>query len=302
MTAFALVLALLLLPVFASSQESATFLKIGVGARALGMGGAYTAVADDVSAVAWNPAGLSAIASREFGFMHAETLGSTRYQFLGYAQPTRVGTLAAGLRRLGQGAIEGRDSMGRPNGSFVAHDTSIDLAYGLRLSERFRMGTGIRYVTSRIAEASANGYGIDLGGLYRAGRWGPGDVQLGIAVQNIGPGMKFLDQGFPMPLAWTTGLGYKVAGGLIFGLDYRYRPYAKASEINLGTEYALVGGFMFRAGYASAAALPGGTGIAGIQGLAAGFGLVGYGYSLDYSITPFGELGRVHRFSFAARF
>src|SRR4051794_22299869 len=59
--------ALLLLPFLAAAQESASFLKIGVGARALGMGGAFTAIADDVTAMSWNPGGLGGLKQRELG-------------------------------------------------------------------------------------------------------------------------------------------------------------------------------------------------------------------------------------------
>ena len=56
-------------PVSAATNTGANFLKIGVGARAIGMGSAYTAVANDATAIYWNSAGLSRLSKRELSFM-----------------------------------------------------------------------------------------------------------------------------------------------------------------------------------------------------------------------------------------
>jgi len=73
---------------------AAQFLKIGVGARAVAMGGAFSAVADNIDAIYWNPAGLSRLEKREFTASHAEMFESTRLDFLAYAHPTSQGTFA----------------------------------------------------------------------------------------------------------------------------------------------------------------------------------------------------------------
>ncbi|MEK7859003.1 MAG: hypothetical protein AAB320_07655 [Elusimicrobiota bacterium] len=69
----------------------------------------------------------------------------------------------------------------------------------------------------------------------------------------------------------------------------------------MGTEYAILSSFVLRGGYASGGATSGA--VAGrLSGMAAGFGLKMHGYSLDYSMSPFGKLGSVQRFSLGARF
>lgn len=156
------------------AQESAAFLKVGVGARPLGMGGAYTAIADDVNALSWNPAGLATLKSREAGFMHSELGAQTRYDFLGFAQPLHVGTVGLAGRYLSQGALDGRDENGRPSGGFSASDQAFDFAYGSRVSPRLGVGGAVRYVRSSIADASAATYAADFGGIYSARRIGPG--------------------------------------------------------------------------------------------------------------------------------
>ena len=289
----------LALPTALAAQESASFLKIGVGARALGMGGAFTAIADDAAAIAWNPAGLAGLRQREIGFMHAEMVENTHFDYFGLAQPARGGTFGVGVRHLSQGTIQGRDSSGRPTDGYSASDTAVDLSYGFKSSERLRLGGGVKIIHSTIAEASAQSLALDLGSVYECSYFGPGVPRLGLAVQNIGPGMKFLDERSPLPLTVASGVGYRLPSGLTVAVDYRHRPYSRASELNLGTEYAVLGSFAVRAGYAS---MVGGAGSSALKGFAGGFGLTARGYSLDYSITPFGELGNAHRLSIGARF
>ncbi len=113
MRALQLAVMLVLASQAAWAAETASFLNIGVGARALGMGGAYTALADDANALYWNAAGLSRLEKREFTASHAEMYESTRLDYLAYAHPTSQGTFAAALTYLTQGTIDGRDSLGR---------------------------------------------------------------------------------------------------------------------------------------------------------------------------------------------
>lgn len=292
----------LALPAAAAAQESAAFLKIGVGARAVGMGGAFTAVADDVNAIAWNPAGLAAVESRGLGLTHTQHIAGTRFNFLGLVQPTRWGTFAAAGRHLSQGSMDGRDAQGRPTGSFRAADGAVELAYGLRIFPGALLGCGVKYISSKIAEASARSYAVDLGTLYELAPLGPGVPRLGLAVLNIGPGMRFLEERTPLPLTLAVGLGYRLPVGLTLALDYRHRANGDASEVSVGTEYLVLPVFAVRAGYGSGKGLSGGTGVSRLTGLAGGFGLRIHGYHLDYSITPFGELGNVQRFSVQAKF
>jgi hypothetical protein len=86
----------LLLPIIIANPAGATrlageFMALGAGARALGMGGAFGAVADDASAVYWNPAGIAGIEKRQALAMHAEQFGNlVNYNFGSYVQPTRL--------------------------------------------------------------------------------------------------------------------------------------------------------------------------------------------------------------------
>ncbi|HPT47104.1 MAG TPA: UPF0164 family protein, partial [Candidatus Rifleibacterium sp.] len=64
-----------------SAGQAGAYLKMGVGARALGMGSAFTAVADDSTASFWNPAGLARLEKSEGSFMHADLTMDREYNF-----------------------------------------------------------------------------------------------------------------------------------------------------------------------------------------------------------------------------
>lgn len=296
----------LLLPCAASAQESAAFLKIGVGARAAAMGGAYTAAADDVDAIAWNPAGLAGVQKRELGATHMELLAGTRYEFLGYAHPTSLGAFAAALSYLSHASIPGRDVNGAPTGRFDAWDGSVGAAYAVGLAglPGASFGAGVKYVRSELAEARAQSVAVDLGVRYEAPELvGPGSLIAAAAVQNLGRGMRFLSERSRLPLTAAFGLGYRLPAGLLITIDYKHRPEALSSELSAGTEFSFIPQLALRAGYDSHIARRGGVGDSSpVRGFAAGFGIRVLDYSLDYALTPFGELGRVQRFSLGARF
>src|SRR6185295_6018406 len=144
-------------------DEGASFLKIGVGARAVGIGAAQTALADDAAAIYWNPAGLAHLGKPEAAMHHAELFADTRYDYLAIARSTRFGTIGAGLGYLSQGTIEGRDENRQPTGSFTASDSVFGLALARPFSSSICAGLGLKAVQSRIAGESATTAAIDAG-------------------------------------------------------------------------------------------------------------------------------------------
>lgn len=295
---------ILLLAALGWSEETASFLKVGIGARALGMGGAHTAVADDVNAVGWNPAGLAGLTQRQLGVTHAELIGGARYENIGFAQPSRHGTFGASGSHLSYGSLEGRDGQGRATGGFTAADSAVALSYA-RSAAGLQLGGSLKLIQSRIAAASGEAVAVDLGARRQLAAFGPGVPMLGLAVQNAGSGMRLGDQTAQLPLTLAAGAGYRLPFGLLIAADFKHRPHSREkNELSVGTEYALLAGFAVRGGYVTNRSAE--TGAAGttspLAGVAAGFGVRLYGYNLDYSMTPMGELGSVQRFSLTARF
>ena len=108
---FVLAAAFMLTPthmLLAAVKSGAAFLKIGTGARATALGGAYTALADDADAIYYNPGALGGIRRPELSATHAEHLLGAKFDFIGFVQPTANGSFGLGVTRLSAGKIEGR--------------------------------------------------------------------------------------------------------------------------------------------------------------------------------------------------
>lgn len=305
------VLALLLVPsqyLMAALNSGAAFLKIGTGARPAALGGAYTALADDVNALYYNPAGLSRLTRRELGATHTQWLLGTRFDFIGYAQPTRRGAFGLGVTRLATGGQEGRGADRSATGSFDASDTAYTVGYSRRFGSRLlasgntSLGANLKLLQSRIAGYSAQSVAVDLGAQHQL-RGRP--MTLGLSVLNIGKGMRFIDQTDPLPLTLAVGAAYRFAGALQVALDVRHEVHDNRTGVSVGTEYALLPSLSLRMGYASQAAgsKSGAGGITeALGGLGAGIGINTKSYRVGYTFTPFGELGNVQRISLGTRF
>ena len=288
---------LLVSPALAERPTGASFLRIGTGARPAALGGAYTALAVDINALYYNPAGLAALTRREFGATHAEWLLNTRFDFVGFAQPTTYGTLGLGVTRLSSGRFDSRDANGRQSGGFTASDTAYAVSFA-----RGAMGGSLKLLRSDIAGYTAQAVAVDLGARKALSSY---PLTFGAAVLNLGQGMRFLDQVDPLPLTLALGTSYRVAGTLAITLDARREIHAGRFDFGVGSEYALLPALSLRAGYASrfdgtTTTTAGGI-LGGLGGLGAGFGLTMKSYRADYTFTPFGALGNVQRLSLGAR-
>ncbi|OGR84815.1 MAG: hypothetical protein A2901_06350 [Elusimicrobia bacterium RIFCSPLOWO2_01_FULL_54_10] len=282
--------------------SGASFLKIGVGARALGLSSAYTAVADDVTALYWNPAGLASLHKRELSAMHAELFAQSRYNFLGYAHPTRVGTFAFGAAYLNQGTLEGRGEDRRATSDFSASDLALTFAGSRRLTPEWSLGASVKVIRSGIAGESAGGLAFDLGADWKLPG---GKLRAGTAIQNAGPKMKFLEQGYHLPLTFALGASFEAAKGLLFSADARQRVYEGDFSLAAGAEFSPVSMLTLRAGYLAAAAktTQAGSGrIADFAGLGMGLGFKLGSVAVDYAFSPAGELGQTQRLSLGVRF
>ena len=295
----------LLMPVssFAEAVSGAAFLKIGTGARPAAMGGAYTAMADDVDALYYNPGGLAQLNRRELGATHTEWLLGSKFDFLGYAHPTKLGTFALGVTRLSTGKQEARDANRQSSGEFGASDSAYTLSFSRGLGYGGTgVGANLKFLQSTIGSYSAQTQAVDLGARQQ---FSGSPLALGISLLNIGPGMKFLNQRDPLPLTLSLGAAYRLGGVLHLALDIRREINDKRTEVGIGTEYALLPSLSLRVGYASQSARTvgnGGGALASFSGLGAGLGINMRRFRADYTFTPFGQLGNVQRVSLGARF
>jgi hypothetical protein len=284
----------------------AGFLKISAGARAVGMGSAFTAVADDASALYWNPAGISDIPNRQVLAMHSPWLLDMNYEFASYVQPTRFGGMGVGLSYLSQGTFEGRNDDRRPTGDFSASD----LAAVLGIASPWKLGglgINLKFIQQRIESEQATGLALDLGSYIQ-----PLDAPftLGLVLQNAGPGMKFFDEAYSLPLTLSAGAAYDLGGFMTVSADVRRRLYTGNTSVSIGTEFWLFNTVALRSGYLGRVGAFTNSGLRSnadsrlerLTGLGAGMGIRLHRYQVDYAIEPYGELGSTHRISLTANF
>ena len=176
-------------------KYGAEFLAGGVGARALGMGGAYVGLADDVTAGYWNPAGLDALAYPQGAYMHAERFsGIVSCDYGAVAWPgTNRATLGVSFFRSGVDdiantleAINPDTGLPLPNAEnnvtyFSAVDYAFFVSYARRLSDNLRLGVTGKVIRRSIGDfANAWGYSADIAAQYQIGRFA-----LGLNIQDV---------------------------------------------------------------------------------------------------------------------
>jgi len=212
---------------FAVSSAAVLFLLISPGARAAGMGEAFVAMADDGTAVFWNPAGLAFQTGREVTFMHANWLpalvSDMYYDFIAYKQYVEAlgGTIGGNITFLDLGENVYTDEEGSILGNFNSNDMAVSLSYGTQLNENLGLGVGVRFIRSMLAPdwvkvggepGGGTGYAFaaDLGVLYRFSFFPA--LAFGANLSNMGPKITYHDaaQADPLPTNLKIGFAYKV--------------------------------------------------------------------------------------------
>ncbi len=223
---------------FAQSEAAVLFLLISPGARAAGMGEAFAAVADDATAVFWNPAGLAFQQGRQISLMHSNWLpqfGSDLYfDFLAYRQSVEgLGTIGGNITflNLGEQTITGEGGP-EPLGTFNSFEFALTLSYGTLLADNLGLGVNLRYIRSNLSSVGAgaekgngkaNGYAVDLGVLYKPYR----RLAVGANLSNMGPKITYIDaaQADPLPTNLKLGFAFRL-------VDQKYNRLTLAADVN----------------------------------------------------------------------
>lgn len=271
-----------------AGTDAGQFLKIGVGARACGMGEAFCAVADDVYTIYYNPAGLIQLTQKQMSFMHNEWLKDLHYEFLAYAKPVESGVFGVSLTCLSMGDLKGRDENGNLTGDFGAKDLALQVAYGLMANTDLSIGAGLKFIREKIESEQASALAIDIGFLY----YDPSleNFNLAFVIQNIGTNLRFINKRENLPIIYKAGISYKMLDEkLILAADLN-KPADNNCQINLGTEYLITPDLALRCGYTSKNDLDNGF------SFGTGFKFNTF-QQFDYAYIPYGNLGDSHRFS-----
>jgi len=271
------------------------FLKIDVGARPLGMGGAFVAVADDANTIWWNPAGVAIVKRKEITLMHNEMGEDIRYQFLAYNQPAGKlrGGLGGSICYLSVSDIQGYSPGGTKTKKLSTYDLAISLCYGLRILPSVSGGINFKFINEKLADEKASTCAFDLGGLWKPPLSG---LQFGFSIQNLGKGLKFIEERSSLPINYKLGGAYEFrffGAQSILALDLNI-PIDYGCFVNGGVECKIYNLIALRAGYKSNDDLS--------TGLRLGIGIGGKNLVIDYSWLPRGDFEDSHRISATLRF
>ena len=271
--------------IYAVGETGAQFLKIGVGAKSCAMGEAFAGLADDPSAIYWNPAGLTQMNSIEILGMQNFWLLDMSYQYFAFVLPSRYGSFGTAFSYSSSGDIPKYENF-QKIGEYTAYDASITIAYSNKIANTISFGLGLKYIQQKIEEEDATGFAVDFGLLHEL-EFIKG-MKLGFSIQNLGPGIKFIEQEDPLPLNIKGGIGYQI-GSLTLASDINI-PRDNDIRYNFGGEFLIKNALALRAGYNTA------------NSYSAGFGLKVRIVSVDYSYVPYEEIDDTHRISVRVKF
>lgn len=258
------------------------FLKIGMGARAAGMGGAFSAIADDASGNYWNPAGLCGIEKQGLLFMHTQWLADIASEYLSFAKPINDDTSMGASFIFLHAEDMARNRQAQETGKFNNYDACFSLSYA---SKRGSIAWGLtpKIIRRQLKDETAASVGLDIGSKYINN-----NLSLGATIQNLGTKIKLGEQASPSPLTLNLGVGYKMTtedDSLIISGDIN-TPIDSNPSLRLGAEYNYANWAMARVGASLGQTK---------QGLSFGFGILSHDYQFDYAFTSFDDLGLTHR-------
>lgn len=258
---------------------SLTTLKISTSVRAIGMGDAYVATADDIGSIFWNPAGLIHVTGNSAAFTQINMPAEVQFNTAAFAKNMgRSGVFGVHLLAMNTGDMAVR-TISHPNGTgenFIAYDVIGGVSWAQRLTDRFIFGANIRIAVSGLEDETFTGALADIGTLYETDLR---TLKLGFSVQNFGPDVKYsgnyydyLDQGrrnranpqeasfnsAPPPTIYRIGVSANffeftkltrptdMDGTIAFEMSH---PNDNRERLNLGAEFWYRGMIAVRGGY-----------------------------------------------------
>lgn len=298
---------LLFLPglVFAQYERpgstDAQFLKIGVSARAAGLGNAYIAVVEGAEATYYNVAAIARIEGTAVAFSHTNWFAGINHDFVAVTHTFgRLGTFGFSMTALYTDAMKVRTPL-QPDGTgetFYANNYRFGLSFARYLTDRVTFGGTINYINmSLYSDFSADAVSLDIAVLYVTNFRG---FRFGMKIANFGSEVKFVNETYPLPTNFTFGL----AMNAIQRQDHKLLISFSAIKPNDGQPLGQIGAewnyrnlLFARTGFRpnhDVATYSFGTGLQ--------LNIVKYKFGFDYSYSDFALLGVAHRFGIGLTF
>lgn len=326
------IMMVLFLPVLLEAQgvnytgtSAANFLKIGLGAKAVGMAEADITLTEDASSLYWNPGTISRNDQASAVFSYIRWIAETNVSYFSFTLPTGIGTAGLDVTYFGSGNIE-ETTLQRQDGTgrvVSASDLSVGLAFARNLTDRFSVGLKVKYLREQLASVHADAFAFDVGSVFITSFLN--DLRIGIALSNFGGAFRFegnellvthvvpgspTSKQIPAVLEtqeWDLPLFFKigVATNIINAENFRWQTAYTITDSrdyeprhNLGASLTLMNIVSLRGGYRfnyDETTYSAGIGI-GVP--ASGFGNI----SFDYAYTDFGKLKAIHQFTIGINF
>jgi len=274
------------------------FLKVGAGARAAALGGAYTALGDDASALYWNPAGLLLPEKNSLVLMRAAYIGDVSFNYAAYSASLKgVGAFGASLDYMSAGQVAETDDQGFATGTMNPSDSALSLGFARALGG-WGFGGSYKFIKSKLKN-SASVHAFDAGLI--SPRYLNGRLNFGAALLNLGGTIKYEAKAERLPFVAKAGAAYQVSPKAGFSADICF-PVDEAWYAAVGAEFRMYSTekmkFFWRSGFNT------GTigDFGGFNGFSAGVGLSFKDLRLDYAAVPMGVLGLSNRFSLTLGF
>lgn len=270
----------------------ANFLKLEVGARASGMGGAFVGMEEDPIHLWWNPAGIAGLKTQLFA-THLEWWEGIGYESLGYIFPFQNLTLGVGINFLHTGKIE-KTTYTQPEGTgedFSMESGTFSLSGALRWRNFTRVGGTLKFIGQRIEKEKGESFALDLGILWEQ----TPKLKWGLSLLNLGEGLKMMEEEDPLPLTLKIGGSYtNWKRTYLVGWEMD-KSLAQEPNFRVGVEVWLGNNFALRSGWRSG---PEDTGV----GFSFGIGVRSSPLALDYAYVPYRKFTSAHRISLSFRF
>jgi hypothetical protein len=335
------ILGILAFPGAASIRKSgltgAAFLKIGVGARAVALGSAYTTVTRDANQMFWNPAGIAIDGGKSQIALSYNRWIADLNHFA--AAATRdfgnLGTLGIGLVGLGLAGVDNTDGADRDaippvleqsytgfrdtqTGNYDYQDLALQISWARGFTDRLTLGATAKVISQNIDAISATATAVDFGAIYRVGYRG---TRIGARINNLGDDLKFFKVAVPLPLLFSIGSAVDLVdnsqGLKVTLLADATKPQDSeqllftAAEAEYRNFLRLRGGYKFNYSNEKDEKVDEVTGARFSaprteEGFTLGLGLLlpygGYDAVVDYAFTEFGILDNVHQISLQFEF
>ncbi len=215
------------------------FLRVEQGARPVAMGGAFTAVADDINSIFYNPAGLTNIQSMEYVFSYTDWLVDSKFFSGALGYTTGVGTFGVSIVHFSINEFEETLPL-QPEGTgrmVGAGNLALGLAFAREITDKLSLGVQVRYIQETLDQDTRTSVAFDLATFYNTGFR---NLKLGVALRNLGPDQAVskttLSETFPMPIDFNVTLSSEILGS-------REGPYSlclafeNSFTIDLGDRY-----------------------------------------------------------------